>query len=254
MDTIKKTITAYVPGNACNLRCSYCYVTECFRKKHINYAYFNYPVEHMIKSFSPERIGGGHGKEELAHIVVIGGGETLIPSEVIPFVKGLLAQGHIVELVTNATLNDRIEELLDLSPKDLERLIVKCSLHWNELKRLNKLEDYFSNIKKILSAGASAYPFLTIGPEYMDSLEEIHDVCLHEIGALPHCTPCITTDTKEAALSGGKYSTNPACTQAFIEKIESLFHSKVFEWSVKFLDIDVKKFFVMPENGHLVLI
>ena len=53
----------------------------------------------MIKAFEPARLGG------IAYIVVIGEGETLFPPEVIPFVKGLLHQGHVVEVVTNNTLD-----------------------------------------------------------------------------------------------------------------------------------------------------
>lgn len=43
-----------------------------------------YPLEHMIKSFDPKRIG-------IANITVIGRGETLLPKEVVPFIKGLLS-------------------------------------------------------------------------------------------------------------------------------------------------------------------
>ena len=99
---IKRSITVYVPGHLCNLRCSYCYVTECLKYSMDGHAEFNYSVEHMIKAFEPARLGG------IAYIVVIGEGETLFPPEVIPFVKGLLHQGHVVEVVTNNTLDDRI--------------------------------------------------------------------------------------------------------------------------------------------------
>ncbi len=42
---------------------------------------FNYSVEHMVEAFRPERIG------EMRILRVIGAGETLIPPEVVPFVK-----------------------------------------------------------------------------------------------------------------------------------------------------------------------
>ena len=146
---IKKAITVYVPGNICNLRCSYCYITECLKNSHGTKAQFNYSVEHMIAAFAPERLGG------IAYIMVIGEGETLIPPEIVPFVKGLLHQGHVVEVITNNTIDERIEELLDAPKEDLKRLIVKCSLHYVELKRLNKVESYFANIRRIIAAGAS---------------------------------------------------------------------------------------------------
>ena len=234
---IKRAITVYVPGNVCNLRCSYCYVSECLRDGHEQKGYFNYSVDHMIKAFQPERIGG------IAHITVIGAGETLIPPEVVPFVKGLLHWGHVVEVVTNNTLNERIDELLDTPREDIGRLIVKCSLHWKELKRLHKVDDYFNNIKRIIAAGASSYPFVVICDEYMDELDEIIDICRQRIGAAPQCTPCVTAETRADFLKSGAAVTSPVCTPKFISEIDKKFHSKLFLQSVRFLDVDVKRIF-----------
>ena len=244
--TIKRAITVYVPGNVCNFRCSYCYVSECLRDGHEQAGHFNYSVEHMVEAFRPERIGGN------AHITVIGAGETLIPPEVVPFVKGLLHLGHVVELVTNNTLNQRIDELLDTPREDIGRLIVKCSLHWKELKRLHKVEDYFNNIKRIIAAGASSYPFLVICDEYMNELDEIIDICKRELGAVPQCTPCVTAETRADFLKGGVAMTSPACTPAFVKEIDKKFHSKLFEQSVRFLDVDLRHR-IRDNNGTVSL-
>lgn len=234
---IRKAVTVYVPGNLCNLRCSYCYVSECLQLGHEEKPRFCYSVKHMIKAFAPERIGG------LAYFTVIGGGETLLPPEVIPFVKGLLRYGHVVEVVTNNTLNDKMDELLDMPESELRRLIVKCSLHWTELKRLNKLDDYFNNMRKVIAAGASTYPFLVICKEYESELEEICRTCQREIHALPQCTPCVLSDTQSDFLRGGAARTEPACTPELVQRVKELTHSKLFEESVRFLDIDPKKVF-----------
>lgn len=234
---IKKAITVYVPGNICNLRCSYCYITECLKNSHGTKAQFNYPVEHMIAAFAPERLGG------IAYITVIGGGETLIPPEVVPFVKGLLHHGHVVELVTNNTIDERIDELLDAPKEELKRLIVKCSLHWMELKRLNKVDSYFANIRKIVDAGASSFPFLVICDEYMPVLNEICETCERELGELPPCTPCVTAEKPEDFLNAGEAGTSPVCTPEFVKKINEKMKSRLFEEAVRFLDIDVTDIF-----------
>ena len=117
----------------------------------------------------------------------------------------------MVEVVTNNTLDNKIMELLDSPKKDLKRLIVKCSLHWVELKRLNKVDSYFENIRKIVAAGASAYPFLVICEEYLPMLDEICETCERELGELPPCTPCTTAETPEEFLQSGGVGTNPAC-------------------------------------------
>lgn len=235
---IMKTITIYIPGNACNMRCEYCYNTECFKyERNTTPARFATSVENMIYAFRPERIGG------LAHIVVIGNGETLIPPETVPLCKGLLKHGHIVEVVTNGSLTNRIDELIDCDMDCLSRLIVKCSLHWNELKRLNLMDAYFSNIKKVLAAGASSYPFLVVGKAYQESLDEIRKKCLEELSELPHCTPCVVADSYEEMVNGDLYRTDPPCTEEFVKDIMDKFDSELFRQSVRFLDIDVKNVF-----------
>ena len=142
-EDIQLLITAEVTGSLCNFDCSYCY-----RKGQSDYdknikPTFDYSVEHMLKAFSKERIGG------IAYICVIGGGETLIPDEIVPFIKGLLKEGHIVEVVTNLSLKNRIDELLQAPAEDLKRLLVKGSLHYTELKRLKKVDLFFDNMNQI---------------------------------------------------------------------------------------------------------
>lgn len=214
---------------------------------HEEKAKFMYPVDHMIEAFKPERIGG------ISYITVIGGGETLIPEEVVPFVKGLLHQGHVVEVVTNNTLDARIDELLDTPKEDLERLIIKCSLHYLELKRLGKVDSYFGNIRKIVAAGASSYPFLVICQEYMEYLDEICDTCSKELGVMPQCTPCVIAETREDFLGGSAAATSPRCTPEFVAEINKKFGSKLFKESVRFLDINPKEIFCYAGEWSFVV-
>lgn len=215
-DRIKLVITAEVTGSACNFDCNYCY-----RKAQSNYEKnikptFNYSVEHMLKAFSRERIGG------TAYVCVIGGGETLLPNEVVPFIKGLLAEGHVVELVTNLSLKNRVDELLEIPKKDLKHLLVKASFHYLELKRLNKLDTYFDNIKRLVEAGASAYPLITIFDEYLPILDEIKELCLKKLGELPHLASALKDFDK----------TMEPCdfyTPEFAEIIKEKFDSGIFK-------------------------
>src|SRR5574344_2114786 len=96
-NNIKYTITAYIPGDICNFRCNYCYISKCCDEDHMDKGEYKYPLQTMVDAFSPKRLGG------IADIVVIGGGETLMSENVVPFIHGLLKQGHVVELVTNLT-------------------------------------------------------------------------------------------------------------------------------------------------------
>ncbi len=232
---VKMAITAYVPGTMCNFRCKYCYISNCV-DEHLEKPTYNYPLETMIKAFDPKRLKG------IAEITVISGGETLIDDTIVPFIHGLLKFGHVVTVVTNLTLNNRIDELLDIPEQYLKRLIVKGSLHWEELKRLNKIDDYFNNMNKVLKKGASTYPFLVLSEDYMPYLDEINNICMERIGALPHCTPNIVFEDKTLS-HDGKIHTNPECTQEFVDKINNTFNSEIFKTSVKFLNVDVEKVF-----------
>lgn len=236
-DKIKYTITANVPGTMCNLRCDYCYISSCVDESHLIKPEYDFSLETMIKAFSPKRLKG------LAEITVISGGETLIDNTIIPFIHGLLKQGHVVSVVTNLTLNEKIDQLLDLPQEYLKRLIVKGSLHWLELKRLNKIDDYFNNMNKVLAKGASSYPFLVVSDSYMPYLDEIKQVCMEKIGAMPHCTPSIVFEEKDDIKRDGKLKTSPECTPEFVNKINEQFNSDIFRISTKLLDVNVKDIF-----------
>ena len=57
-DKVTRSITCYVPGTMCNLRCSYCYISNCVDENHLIKPSYDYPLETMIQAFSPSRMGG----------------------------------------------------------------------------------------------------------------------------------------------------------------------------------------------------
>ena len=239
-DKIKYTITANVPGSLCNLRCEYCYVSNCYDEEnetHLKRGEYKYSLETMLNAFSPKRLGG------ICAIGVIGSGETLYDSIVVDFVHGLLKQGHFVTVVSNLTLDKRIDELLDFPEEYLKRLMLKGSLYWNELKRLNKVDNYFNNIKKALEKGCSAHPSLAIGDCYVEHLDEIISTSMEKLGVPPHCTPVLVYDEKQDMIRDGFVKTSPKCDNIFIEKIDGMFKSKVFDLCAKWVDIDPKEVF-----------
>lgn len=239
-EKIQLYITACINGTACNFNCNYCYRKgQGVKQKNIAPT-FNYSVDHMLSAFSQKRLGGR------AFIDVIGGGETLIPKEVVPFIKGLLHEGHVVELITNLTLNNRIDELLEMPAEDRARLIVKGSFHYLELKRLNKLDDYFQNMRKIIASGASAYPFLVIYEGYIPLLDEIKEVCLKEIGELPQVTLAINDFNHTLSISSF-YNDNVR------KKIENTFESVAFDSFISLLTVVPQEHFCYSGEWNLIL-
>lgn len=237
---IKYAIQLDISGTACNLDCNYCYRKGQGIKNRNTPAKFEYSVEHMLKALSKERLGGN------AIIAICGGGETLLPKETVPLIKGFLKEGHIVDLVSNLTLNNRIDELLDTPREDLERLILKASFHYLELKRLNKLDDYFNNFNRLIKAGASGSPILTICEDYIPLLDEIKQVCLEKINDLPHLT--CTIDNFNTTMN-----TREFYTPEFVEMVKEKFNSGVFETFSELLKINPKNYFCYAGEWDLVV-
>lgn len=125
------------------MQCDYCYYKKNNPREKPVAARLIYPLEEMIRAFSPHRLGG------IAEITVIGSAETLLTEQIIPFIHGLLNYGHVVTVVTNATITERIEKLIDCSEICKRNLILKCSFHYRELIKRGLLNTYFSNIKKL---------------------------------------------------------------------------------------------------------
>ena len=102
MNKMNKLILCYIPTNLCNLKCEYCLVSQVdgwHERKDIE---FKYPIEHMIKAFSKERLGGE------CFINLTAQGETLLYKDIVALTKGLLEEGHSVEIITNATVTKKI--------------------------------------------------------------------------------------------------------------------------------------------------
>ena len=55
----------------------------------------------MRKALSKERLGG------ICLINFCGGGETLLPPEIVKYIRVLLEEGHYIMIVTNATVSKR---------------------------------------------------------------------------------------------------------------------------------------------------
>lgn len=172
---------------------------------------------------------------------MIGSAETLIPEETIDFVKGLIHKGHVVTVVTNAALTDRIHSLLEAPEEDLKNLVIKGSLHYTELKKRNLLDTYFDNLRSVINHGASAYPFLVIGNEYLPYLEEIRDLCVNRLGCVPLVTPCFAM-RDELDLKHGTVP-DPPVTAELKSRVERLFHSRLYEECVRYTKIDPQETF-----------
>lgn len=169
--------------SACNFRCDYCYLSQrksCFEGKQITW---NYSPEYIRRAFSKKRLGG------ICYFNLCADGETLLVKDFPLYVKAILAEGHFVEIITNASLSFKLKELLSvLNEDELSRTSFKCSLHYLELKKRNLLETFAKNVNCIWDAGASATVEIVGSDIYLPYIDEIKKYSIKNFGALPHAT------------------------------------------------------------------
>lgn len=179
---LKRFIDVYLPITVCNLKCSYCYITQ--------QNLFNIPPQRL--KYSPTQIGLALSKERLGGVCcfnICGGGETMLSPDFIDVVRAILEQGHFVMVVTNGTISKKFEELLSVFPEEfLERLFFKFSFQYLELLRRGMLEKFFDNVLKIKNSPASFSLELGASDDFIEHLDDIKRISIEKVGALPHIT------------------------------------------------------------------
>ncbi len=178
---MKRFIECFLPTTACNMECEYCYITQNAERK-VKKVDLSLCADRIGKALSQERLGG------VCMVNICAAGETLIPKEIISILRDILADGHYVMLVTNGTLTERFRECCSFPEEYRKRLFFKLSFHYLELKKLGKLEVYFTNIKMIREAGISFTVEITPDDGYIPYIPEIKAVCMKNLGVLPHVT------------------------------------------------------------------
>ncbi|MBE5812128.1 MAG: radical SAM protein [Clostridiales bacterium] len=216
MDKLTKYIGCSIPIRTCNLKCSYCYITQSNRWDD---AKFEIKPKLIRKALTKKRLGG------TCLINLCGAGETLIPHEALAVIRELLEEGHYVMVVTNGMLTTRFDEIITWDKELLERLLFKFSFHYAELKRINKFDVFFANVKKIKETACSFSVELMPHDEIVEDIEKIKELCMTNLGALCHVTVGRDETKREKPLLT-KYS-----KQEFYN-IWSVFESELFDFKM----------------------
>lgn len=221
---MKRFVNIYVPVTTCNLKCEYCYITQSGLWKN-KVPEFKYSSTTIQQALSKERLGG------ICHINICGGGETLIPKQIVPITKGLLEEGHFIMIVTNGTISQRFDEFLELDDELKKRLGFKFSFHYKQLINNEKLMDEFlNNVDKIRKNGMSFSIEMTPSDDLIPLIPEIKKFCIHHFGALCHVT--VARNTIESNI--------PILTKLSKEQynnIWSQFNSPMFDFKMKTFNV-----------------
>lgn len=178
MAEIKRFFECLIPITVCNIKCDYCYVVQRNWRKLENFD-LRYSPKHMAESLSKKRLGG------TCFFNICGAGETLLARQIVELIYELLKEGHYVSITNNGTITERFKQIAEF-PKDfLERLHFCFSFHYLELKKHNLLDTFFNNFKFIRDAGCSVTLKLNLYDKYIDCVDELKQVCIDNLGALP---------------------------------------------------------------------
>lgn len=218
-EVIKRFIDCNVPTQVCNLKCPYCYVGQVD-----GFSGRIKPIEH-----TPAEVRAALSRKRMGGIIFInfcGTGETLLGEDILPIIQEVLKEGHFVQIVTNGTINKRFEEISEWDRELLERLLIKFSYHYTELKRLEKLNDFFSNVITSRNAGCSVSVEITSGDDMVPYIDEMKQICVEKLGALPHVTVA-----RNNASPTNKLLTNYS-EEEYVSAWSS-FHSDLFDLKMK---------------------
>lgn len=175
---INRFFECLLPTTQCNLVCEYCYIIQENRRG-MEQIGLDYDVQHIIKALSKKRLGGS------CYFSICGTGETFLQRECVDIIKGLLNEGHYVNVTTNGTVTKRIVELLDFNKEMLKNLHFAFSFHYIELKKLKQVDIFFDNIKRVKEAGCSFVVQFNLYDGYLPYLDEVKKLCLDKVGELP---------------------------------------------------------------------
>ena len=151
MSKIKRFFDCFVPVFSCNLKCSYCYVTQHTVRKEGEV--FHYSAEEVYSALSQDRLGG------ICCFNLCGDGETLYPADIIPIIHSILKRGHFVNIITNGTMTDRFKEILKFPESCRDRLFVKFSYHYLELHTHRLTEIFFRNFNMLRKSSGTTNMF-----------------------------------------------------------------------------------------------
>ena len=225
---INKLILCYIPIYNCNFRCEYCIVsqTDDWTGKE---TYFKYPVEHIIKALSKERLGG------TCYINLTAQGETLLYEDIVPLISGLLDEGHFIEIVTNGLIKKRIDEILGLPESYRDRIFFKISYHYEQIKKKGVNSLFWDNVKCIKESKCSFTLELMPYDELDSYIEDIKEQCIKNLGAYCH----LTVGRNDKDISKGLLTKK---TREDYEKTWRVFDSDMFDLKMRLYGVKRREF------------
>lgn len=171
----------------CNFNCDYCYLKQNPRGGSPKFPFWRRKMPH-----SPQYIAYAVRRERMngsCIFCVAGTGETLLIDGIAELIYELLKDGHVVRLVTNGVMTDKINEILRLPDELLSSLIVSFSVHYLELIKHKRMEAFLNNIERVRDSAASLLTSIVASDVYVPHIDEIKQVFWDRLGVYPDVDP-----------------------------------------------------------------
>ena len=236
MAGIYRFINVDIPTVGCNLRCEYCYIRQHGDEETLleidpQRKRFLYPVDHMIKALSAERMGG------ICMFNISGSGETLLCPEILEITEGLLKNGHYVALINNCTVREKIEQMAAMPEDYRSRLFFKVSFHYRELKKRKMLEEFADNINLLKKSGIGFSIEIVSNDYVLDELDELKEFSMTHFGALPH-----VLTGRDERVEGTRLRIRTRLSPEEYHRVWSSFNSDLFAYQQREYDIPHREF------------
>lgn len=190
-----------------------------------------YPVSHIVTCLTKERLGG------ICYFNICGLGESFIGHQAVDIARGLLGNGHLVNITNNGTQTREITRLVEgLSTDDAQRLIVSFSYHYLEIEKRHLKDVFFDNVKRVADAGASTLVQVNLTDEYMPHIDTIIEDVKKNCGAYPQ----LALTRKETG--DGRFDYYTTGTKEDYIKQGFKFESPLFQMTVRNFNVKRKEF------------
>jgi len=237
MNKIKRYIACGVPTEACNFRCSYCYLPCKGNAFNGRISKFMYSIEKMVEALSVERLGG------ICYFNMCAAGETTLQKDLFPLVKGLINNGHYCDIITNGTITQKIDELISmLNESERSHLFIKFSFHYLQLLEKKLLKTFVENVNKAKNAGISITVEITPHDELIPYIEEIKKFSIENFGTLPHITVARNEATEDIELLS-------TLSREQYKETWSVFDSVLFDFKFSIFGRKINEFCYAGQNS-----
>ena len=241
-DKIVKYIDMALFAFPCNMRCHYCYVGQyATNEERAKIMPMKYSPEDLEKALDKKRMGG------TCVVTFSAAGETLLTPISMKYLYAILNAGHFLHISTNLTITKNIDALLSLPEEARSRLFFKASVQYLELKRMNLLDEFAENCRKIWNAGGTCALEIVPNDELIPYIPEIKEYCIKNFGALPQLSIPRDENVPEVKLFS-KYSLNE------FARIWEDFYSEEFRFKVEMWEQPIKAFCYAGKISCFVII